>query len=138
VEKHLSLRTSLIFDKKTSSLVQRIIDFDDNDTSHLFTFIESSFKIHEINDIVHDEKRNSQLFNLTQGLVFRCHLLHYGEISANDFLSDQDIIIFNFHHALFDFPSMHVFLHDLDQAYKTGQLPANDETTLHYIDCKYE
>jgi hypothetical protein len=138
VEKHLSLRTSLIFDKKTSSLMQRIIDFDDDNKSHLLTFIESSFKTNEINDIVHDEKRNSQLFDLAQGLVFRCHLLHYGEISTNDFLSDQVVIIFNFHHALFDFPSMHVFLHDLDQTYKTGQLPANDETTLRYIDCKYK
>ena len=39
------------------------------------------------------------------------------------FFADKDAIIFNFHHALFDFPSMNVFLHDLDQAYTTGQLP---------------
>jgi NRPS condensation-like uncharacterized protein len=138
VEKHLSLRTSLIFDKKTSSLMQRIIDFDDNDKSYLFTFIESSFKTHEIKDIVHDEKRNSQLFDLAQGLVFRCHLVYYRGISSNDLLCDKDAIIFNFHHALFDYPSMNIFLHDLNEAYTTGQLSTNDETTLRYIDCKYE
>ena len=73
-------------------------------------------------DIMHNEKGNSQLFNLAQGLVFRCHLVYYKEISSDGFLSDKDALIFNFHHALFDFPSMNVFLHDLDQVYKTSQL----------------
>jgi hypothetical protein len=118
--------------------MQQIIDLSDGN-NQLFTFIESTYETNEqFNDIMHDEKRNSQLFNLAQGLVFRCHLLHYGEISANDFLSDQDVIIFNFHHALFDFPSMHVFLHDLNEAYITGQLSADDNTALRYLDCKYE
>ncbi|CAF1692119.1 unnamed protein product, partial [Adineta ricciae] len=30
---------------------------------------------------------------------------------------------------------MHIFLHDLNQAYTTGQLPSdNDDATLRYID----
>ncbi|CAF1683370.1 unnamed protein product, partial [Adineta ricciae] len=38
-------------------------------------------------------------------------------------------------HALFDFPSMDIFLHDLNLAYTTGQLPSdNDDATLRYID----
>jgi hypothetical protein len=85
---------------------------------------------------MYNEKRNSQLFNLAQGLVFRCHLVHHKQISSNDLLTDKDAIIFNFHHALFDFPSMDVFLHDLDQAYTTGQLTIDDTTVPHYLDCK--
>ncbi len=138
VRKHLSLRTSLIFDAVSNRLMQRMVDFNDGN-KQLFTFIESTFNTDEqLTDIKHNEKGNSQLFDLAQGLVFRCHLVYHKQISSNDLLCDKDIIIFNFHHALFDFPSMDVFLHDLDQAYETGQLSANDDIALRYIDCKYE
>jgi hypothetical protein len=136
VTKHLSLRTSLNFDTETNRLMQRIIDSGDN-KKQPFTFIESTFETEEqFIHIMHDEKRNSQHFNLAQGLVFRCHLVHHKQISANDVLTDKDVIIFNFHHALFDFPSMNVFLHDLDQAYRTDQLTINEINAPHYLDCK--
>jgi hypothetical protein len=32
---------------------------------------------------------------------------------------------------------MDVFLHELDEAYTSGQLPTNNDTTLRYLDCKY-
>ncbi len=135
--KHQSLRTSLIFHKDKSRLVQRIIDFNDNN-NRSFTFIESSFETAEqFNDIMHKETRNCQLFDLAQGLVFRCHLLYFKEICSNDHLTDKDALIFNFHHALFDFPSMDIFLHDLNQAYITNQLINDDDTTLRYLDCEY-
>jgi hypothetical protein len=135
VTKHLSLRTSLIFDTESNRLIQRIIDLNDN-TKQLFTFIESTFDTDEqLIDIMHDETRNPQLFNLAQGLVFRCHLVHHKQISSNDLLTDKDAIIFNFHHALFDFPSIDVFLHDLDQAYTTGQLTIDNSTLPNYLDC---
>ena len=136
--KHQSLRTSLIFDEEKNLLMQRIIDFNDNN-NQLFSFMESTYETDEqLNSIMHEEKRNSQLFDLAQGLVFRCHILHYKEISATDILSDKDALIFNFHHAMFDFPSMKMFLDDLNQAYTTGQLSYDDSTTLRYLDCKYK
>ncbi|CAF1355214.1 unnamed protein product [Adineta steineri] len=67
-------------------------------------------------------------------LVFRCHILYYKQISSNNLLCDKDRIIFNFHHVLFDFPSMKIFLHDLNQAYMTNQLPINHNTDLRYLD----
>ncbi len=138
VTKHLSLRTSLIFDAESNRLVQRIIDSKDSD-KQLFAFIESTFETDEqLNEIIHDEKRNSQLFNLAQGLAFRCHLVHHQQISSNDLLTDKDVIIFNFHHTSFDLLSMNVFLHDLDQAYSTSQLLTIDDTALRYLDCKHE
>jgi NRPS condensation-like uncharacterized protein len=138
VTKHLSLRTSLIFDTESNRLIQRIID-SENDNKQLFSFIESTFDTDEqLIDIMHDETRNSQIFDLVQGLAFRCHLVHHKQISSNDLLTDKDAIFFNFHHALFDFPSMNVFLHDLDQAYTKGQLMNGSNTTLRYLDCEYE
>jgi hypothetical protein len=118
--------------------MQRIID-SNNNTKPLFTFTQSTFDTDDqLIHIMHDEIRNSQIFDLAQGLVFRCHLVHHKQISSNDLLTDKDAIIFNFHHALFDFPSMNVFLHDLDQAYTTGQLSKDDDSDLRYLDCKCE
>ncbi|CAF3917459.1 unnamed protein product [Rotaria sordida] len=83
---------------------------------------------------MHDEKQNFQLFDLAKALVFRCHILHHTSISSNDLLCDKDAIIFNFHHASFDFPSMDLFLHDLNQAYITSELSTNEDTILRYLD----
>ncbi|UJR06882.1 hypothetical protein I4U23_011171 [Adineta vaga] len=120
VNKHLSLHTAFIFDKNKNILMQRIVEINNNHMT-LFTFTESTYQTQEqLNNIIQEEKRNPQLFNLAQGLL----------------LSEKDIIIFNFHHAAFDFPSMQIFLHDLNQAYITGQLldDNNDKTNLRYLD----
>jgi hypothetical protein len=118
--------------------MQRAINQEDN-KNNLYQITESTFETDkQLNDIMHNEKRNSQLFDLVQGLVLRCHLVYSKEISSDDLLSDKDALIFNFHHALFDFPSMNVFLDDLNQAYTTGQLTIDDDTTLRYLDCEYQ
>jgi NRPS condensation-like uncharacterized protein len=137
VDKHSSLRTSFVFDTENNQLMQRIIDYTDNNNK-LFAFIESTFETDDqLNNIITNEKCNSQLFDLAQGQVFRCHLVYYKQVPINDLLSNKDTIIFNFHHAVFDYLSMDVFLRDLHQAYTTGQLISNDQTTLRYLDCEY-
>ena len=134
ISKHQSLRTTLLFDTDKNLLMQRIIDSNNK----LFTFIESVFETDEqLTNIMHDERGNSHHFDLAHGLVFRCHIVYYKQIPSNNLLSNKDVLIFNFHHALFDFPSMNIFLDDLNQAYTTGQLPITDNTTLRYLDCKY-
>jgi hypothetical protein len=137
VIKHESLRTALIFNNKENLLMQRVINTSNNN-NQLFTFIESIYETdQQLNEIMKNEKRNCELFDLAQGLVFRCHIVYYKQISSNDLVCDKDVIIFNSHHALFDIPSMDVFLHDLDQAYTTDQLPTNNDNALRYLDCKY-
>ncbi|CAF1397954.1 unnamed protein product, partial [Adineta steineri] len=106
ITKHESLRTSLNFHPHSNRLMQQIIDFSQNNNK-LFIFIESTYTTHEqLNHILDEEKYNPQLFDLNQGLVFRCHLVYYKQISSHHLLSHKDLLIFNFHHALFDFPSM--------------------------------
>ncbi|CAF4140373.1 unnamed protein product, partial [Adineta steineri] len=135
INKHQSLRTLLIFNTQNNMLMQRILDSNDYYNNKLFTFIQSTYETHEqLNNIIYNEQTNSQYFDLTQGLVFRCHLIYHKQISSNDLLCHKDVIIFNFHHALFDFPSMDIFLNDLNQAYTTGQLSHNDESALTYLD----
>ncbi|CAF1255677.1 unnamed protein product, partial [Adineta steineri] len=136
VNKHPSLHTSLHFDIDKNLLMQRVITHEDkNNTNNMFSIIETTYETDEqLNEILHDEKRNPHLFDLTQGLVFRCHIIYYKSVSSNYLRSHKDLIIFNFHHALFDFPSMGVFHHDLNQAYTTGQLLYDDNILLRYLD----
>jgi hypothetical protein len=136
VNKHQSLRASVIFDIQENLLMQHINDFTDNNNK-LFTFIESTFQTDEqLNDIIYNEKCNSQLFDLAQGQVFRCHLVYYKQIPTDDLLCDKDAIIFNFHHILFDHYSMNIFLRDLHQTYTTDQFTSKNQTTLRYLDCE--
>ena len=136
--KQLALRTSLIFATNNNQLIQRINQpHHHHNNKQLFAFIQSTFDTNQqLTHIMHEEKSNAQLFDLAQGLVFRCHLVHHKELPNNDLLCEKDAIIFNFHHAAFDFPSMNIFLDDLHQAYTTGQLPTDDHTTLRYLDCE--
>ncbi|CAF1528499.1 unnamed protein product, partial [Adineta steineri] len=134
INKHLSLQTSLHFDIQKNQLMQQVITRDDNYTD-MFSIIETTYETDEqLNEILHDAKHNPHLFDLSQGLVFRCHIIYYKRISSHNLLSDKDILIFNFHHALFDFPSMNIFHHDLNQAYTTGQLLYDDNPNLRYLD----
>ncbi|CAF0983858.1 unnamed protein product [Adineta steineri] len=136
VNKHLSLHTSLYFDIQKNLLMQRVITHENkNNNNNMFSIIETIYETDEqLNELLHGEKHNPHLFDLPQGLVFRCHIIYYKQISSNHLLSHKDLLIFNFHHALFDFPSMNIFLHDLNQAYTTGQLLYDDNTNLRYLD----
>lgn len=135
--KHQALRTSLMFDKQNNQLIQQIMNFNQNN-NNLFPTIESIFKTDaQLKNIIFDEQRNTKLFNLNQGLVFRCHLVYYKQIPSNDLLTEKDVLIFNFHHAMFDSASIDVFLHDLNQFFTTGQLTFDDNANLRYLDCKY-
>ncbi|CAF4243218.1 unnamed protein product, partial [Adineta steineri] len=134
VNKHPSIHTSLHFDIGKNLLMQRVITPEEKN-NNIVSIIETTYETDEqLNEILHNERRNPHLFNLAQGLVFRCHLVYYKQISSNHLLSDKDVLIFNFHHAQFDFPSMNIFLRDLNQAYTTGQLSYDDNTTLRYLD----
>ncbi|CAF4114331.1 unnamed protein product, partial [Adineta steineri] len=131
--KHSSLRTSLYFDTNKNILMQKIIDHTDN--KELFTFIESTFETDEdLNKIMHNERGNPNSFNLLTGVVCRCHVVYYKNMSQKGIICEKDALIFNFHHALFDFPSVKMFRQDLDQAYTMGYLENDDNTTLRYLD----
>ncbi|CAF4181041.1 unnamed protein product, partial [Adineta steineri] len=135
VDKHQSLRTSFIFDTTKNILTQRIAD-QQNHENNRFSIVESIYETDEqLDEIIHNETHNPHIFDLAQGLVFRCHLVHYIQVSIDDLIFNNDIIIFNFHQASFDDPSMKIFLHDLHQAYTTSQLPNDDSTNrLRYLD----
>ncbi|CAF1588127.1 unnamed protein product, partial [Adineta steineri] len=120
--KHSALRTSLYFDTNKNILMQTIIDHTDN--KELFTFIESTFETDEdLNKIMHNERGNPNNFNLLIVIVCRCHVVYYKNISQKGIICEKDALIFNFHHALFDFPSMKMFRQNLDYAVAKQQIP---------------
>ncbi|CAF4368054.1 unnamed protein product, partial [Adineta steineri] len=91
------------FDTNKNILMQKIINHIDN--KELFTFIESTFETDEdLNIIMHNECGNPNNFNLLIGVVCRCHVVYYKNISQKGIICEKDALIFNFHHALFDFP----------------------------------
>ena len=134
IMKHQSLRTALYFDSDKQQLMQRIVEPTEN--QELFVFVETTIEMNDecLMTIMHDERGNPFHFNLAQGLVCRLHIIRRS--SKSDCLVTGDSIILNFHHALFDFPSMVTLYRDLDQAYRTGQLEFSDENELRYLDCK--
>lgn len=136
VIKHPSLRTALVFDTDKNLLMQRIIDLNDHNNT-LFQFIASTYQTdEELNEITDDERRNHGHFNLARGLVFRCHIVYHQQIPSNDLIKERDVLIFNFHHAVFDPTSIHTFLADLNVAYNTDRLEKDDGISLRYIDCE--
>ncbi|CAF1312203.1 unnamed protein product [Adineta steineri] len=118
------------FDTNKSLLMQKIID-----NKELFTFIESTFETDEdLNKIMHNECGNPNNFNLLTGVVCRCHVVYYKNFSPKEIICEKDALIFNFHHALFYFPSVKMFREDLNQAHTMCYLEYDDNTTLRYLD----
>ena len=132
-----SLRTSLNFDDDKKLLIQRVVDW--NALNHeLFTFIQSDFQTDkQLDEIIQNEKRNSQCFDLARGRVFRCHVVQHTSVSTNDLLGKKDILILNFHSAAFDLHSKNLFFADLNHAYNHGRLRKENNTCVRYLDCKY-
>ncbi|CAF4066371.1 unnamed protein product, partial [Rotaria magnacalcarata] len=132
VKKHQALRTALFFDSDKKQLMQRIVEARENE--ELFAFCDSEVGTDDklLMKIMYDERGNPFHFDLTSGRVCRLHVVRRN--SNRNSLQKGDAIIFNFHHAIFDFPSMLVFQSELDRAYTTGQLELNDESELRYID----
>ena len=135
VLKHAILHSALYFDNDKQELMQRIVAHEENE--ELFPCVESRFvnKDEDLMKIMHDERGNPFHFNLERGIVCRLHIVRDNS-SENDELMSGDSIIFNFHHAQFDFPSMIVFHRDLIKAYTTGQLNIDSDNELRYLDCK--
>ncbi|CAF1439300.1 unnamed protein product [Adineta ricciae] len=130
INKHHALCTSFIFDTAKDLLMQHILDQKDN-KGNTFSIVESMYDTDEqLTDILYNEQTNSKLFDLSLGLVFRCHIVYHKHTSRKGIVGERDVLILNFHHAVFDLSSMNIFLDDLNQAYTTNQLRTDDDSLL--------
>ena len=127
IQKHKTLRTRLVFDETDGTLQQEIMD--QISVEIMLTSVNSE---KDLENILYDEETNPNLFNLSEGQVFRCHAIRRSWTIDGDLLAPSDILIFNFHHAAFDGTSIDIFFRDLQQAYSTDRsLPP---CVLDYID----
>ncbi|CAF0953041.1 unnamed protein product [Adineta steineri] len=133
VLKHASLRTSLFFDSITKCLMQRIIHPVDS-KEELFGFVQSTLDSDiDLKTMLLDERRNLSYFNLSNGRVFRVHLIRK-ETGNQDSLGTGDFVIFNFHQAIFDISSFNLFHRDLCEAYDRETILPVDVNDFDYND----
>ena len=126
VEKHASLRTCLqISDDHQGELHQRTLPSNLIEVPFIESWIDND---DDLTNIITDEETNRSHFDLIQGRVFRAHLIRYRERSG------ETIILFNFHHSIFDGTSEALFLKDLHQAYATGKLIDATKKEWSYLD----
>ena len=137
VLKHSSLRTSLLFDSRTKCLMQRISE-PIGEEEELFSFVKTIANSDtDLRTILLDEHRYPSYFNLSNGRVFRVHII-IQKNGDQDFLQTGDVVIFNFHQSAFDLPSLNVFHRDLCAAYECETVLPLDDNEHRYIDCKLE
>ena len=138
--KHAVLRTSIQLDLVNGNLTQRIQSENDRDWfTFCTTFIDGEEDKSLIEKIFIKEMTNQTYFDVNQGQVCRCHIVHHSRpINDDDLISTGDWIIFNFHHAAFDGESERVFLDELRRFYSAEQnlLDHDEQTMLQYIDCE--
>ena len=135
VAKHAILRTVLIYDQ--DKFTQKILPMSDDRYHFEATYVIDD---NHLKQILYNEKTNRALFDLEQGLVFRCHVLRCSSNNENDnHLKQDDMILFNFHHIAIDGNSISIFIDDLRQAIIQEELLYNDNENISYLDyAQYE
>jgi len=140
--KHSILRTGLYVDNN-GTIIQHCFNvntINDEMKSYGFSIInlqnDNDCEIHKtINEILND----SDLFDLSKGRVINCHIFrHYHSnwySSENDnLLMNDDLILFNIHHSVFDLTSISIFLQDLSRSFETNSSLPIDDDAMQYID----
>jgi non-ribosomal peptide synthetase component F len=123
IEKHSSLRSSL--NMSHNELIQCIRPLNSIDEFLIESWIRND---DDLLKIIDDEETNRFHLDVSKGRVFRCHVIHYSDLQSND------ILIFKFHHLIFDGTSETLFFNDLNEAYMTGKLTIIPNITLSYLD----
>jgi hypothetical protein len=108
-----------------SKLIQCIRPLTSIDEIVIESWIKNDDDLFEI--IAHEETNRFHL-DASKGRVFRCHVVRYADRNSDD------VLIFKFHHLVFDGTSETLFFNDLNEAYMTGQLPTVRDETFTYLD----
>ncbi|CAF4145288.1 unnamed protein product, partial [Adineta steineri] len=126
IEKHASLRSSFYMSHdQQNKLIQYICPLTSIDEIVVESWIKNDDDLFKI---IADEETNQFHLDISKGRVFRCHLIRYFDHSSDD------VLIFKFHHLVFDGTSETLFFNDLHEAYMTGQLAIVPNDTITYLD----
>ena len=130
--KHKIFRTSLVFNHERSSLTQSIIE----QHSTFALVIEQTFRNdQELQEIIYQRTTDANLFDLATGRVFHCEILRQQKSLYDPrFITESDVLLFVFHHAITDRMCNEIFHNDLCLAYNNDNIIATNEETLQYVD----
>ncbi|CAF4204968.1 unnamed protein product, partial [Adineta steineri] len=138
IAKHAILRTSMCWDTNTGILVQHIQQLNSRaQYDFLISHVEND---EQMTAICNKELTFSKLFDLTRGIIFRCHIIIMDNYSCPSrkneqaFLQFGDILIFNVHHIAFDGASRRIFFRDLQHTLENDAALLINDSTLQYID----
>ena len=89
----------------------------------------------ELKDIIQRKMLDKNLFDLTNGRVFHSQILRCEKFTnKTNLLTESDILLCAFHHAVFDRTSTQIFYNDLSIAYNNDLTILVDDNVLQYID----
>jgi hypothetical protein len=140
--KHKVLRTAIYFDTN-GNIIQHCLDptqIIHQIKTNAFSIMNLQNDDRHLNEIIDEILNQSDLFDLSKGLVIRCHVLrhyrsnHHSSSHDDHQLINDDMILFSVYHAVFDGISTSIFIRDLCFAYETNCLLPMDENTFQYID----
>ena len=146
--KHHVLRTALYVDED-GIVVQRCLDTNIiTDDAKPFGFSVINMENnngdddHGVAKTMNNILNDANLFDLSKGRVIQCHVLrryrHDDDTLSSrndDLLIENDSILFNIHHSVFDGASFSIFLADLSVAYGSDDLLSIDHAeTIQYMD----
>ncbi|CAF4060121.1 unnamed protein product, partial [Adineta steineri] len=129
LEQHEILRTAIYFDENRNMLVQAVQSMDKNNAYSFEITANDIQSFDEIADLLRNESVK-HFAELEHGLVIRCHLVKMGSDDGMDKLYPQDLVIFIFHGAAFDYNSISPFLVAFTKAYDQMEV---DVERLQYI-----
>jgi hypothetical protein len=140
ITKNNILRTAIYLDTN-GTVVQRCLDASVmNHDSKLYGFSVINLRNrdndeghHNIDKTINDIINHTDLFDLSKGRVIHCHILRHCR-PDDDLLFENDLILFNIHHSIFDGASTSIFLRDLSRAYEMDCSLSLNDNILQYID----
>src|SRR5579862_5663684 len=142
IMKHSILRTALYLDTN-GTIIQHCFNVNtilDEMKPYGFSIINLENDNNcEIDKTIDEILNHSDLFDLSKGRVIHCHILrryHSNWFSSqnDDLLMNDDFILFNIHHSVFDGFSTSIFPRDLSLAYETNSSLPIDNDGIQYID----
>ncbi|UJR38887.1 hypothetical protein I4U23_031555 [Adineta vaga] len=122
------LRTSVRFNSRTNAIEQRIEPL----TNEIYSF-QHSYNISTLDQIdqILTKESMEKHFDVEKGRVFRYHLI---QRKHTEFLEENDLIVFVFHHIAGDLSSIKLFMERFEQICWSNHLEKSILSSIQYID----
>jgi hypothetical protein len=117
----------LYFDLEDAYVKQKIISSDGDWRRHYSLVISTTENDDELKRILQDEESNNSHFDLNQAQALRLHIINRSD--------GRQLLLFNFHHCMFDGHSIDLFMDEFIRIYRYGDSDSDHFLPkLRYID----